>query len=113
MKYSMQKKGHVVVIELHDHLVGGPDASELKDTVTAELGRHERKFLIDLNGAKVVNSGGIGNLVAVLTSIRREGGELKLCSVSDRARRSFVVTGVWSIFDADYEDQAAALGSFA
>ena len=27
MKYSMQKKGHVVVIELHDHLVGGPDAS--------------------------------------------------------------------------------------
>jgi anti-anti-sigma factor len=47
-----------------------------------------------------VNSTGIGVVVSILSSIKTAGGSLKLCGVNDRARRAFVTTGVWQLFES-------------
>jgi len=111
MKYDLGKRGDAVVITLKSSLEGGPDTYQIKDDVKAELGKGERKFLLDMKGAGFVNSTGIGVIVAVLSSIREAEGALRVCSVSERARRAFVTTGVWQLFDV-YEDCEKALQGF-
>ena len=112
MKYSIDKENDIVVISVKSNLEGGPDTFQIKDDVTAKLGAGERKFILDMEKASFVNSTGIGVVIAVQSSISNAGGKLRVCSVSDRARRAFVVTGVWSLFDV-CGDKAEALAAFA
>ncbi len=112
MKFAIQKLDDVVLIELKAALEGGPDTFQLKDEVKARLGEGGRKFLLDMENAGFVNSTGIGVVVGIYSSIKHVEGELKICGVSDRARRAFVVTGVWSLFSV-YETRDEALKAFA
>ncbi len=112
MKFAMEKKNDVVVIELQAALEGGPDTFELKDEIKARLGEGSRKFLLDMQSAGFVNSTGIGVVVGVYSSIKQADGQLKISGVSDRARRAFVVTGVWSLFEV-HDTKKEALEAFA
>jgi anti-sigma B factor antagonist len=107
MKYSLDKTGDVVVIALKSSLEGGPDTFQIKDDVKARLAEGDGKFVLDMSDAKFVNSTGIGVVVSVLSSIKDNDGKLKVCGVSDRARRAFVTTGVWQLFEVhDTRDEA-------
>jgi anti-sigma B factor antagonist len=111
MKYSVEKQGNVVLIAIQSSLEGGPDTMQIRYEVKEHLAKEERRFLIDMSGAGFVNSTGIGVVVSIMSSIKTAGGALKLCGVSDRARRAFVTTGVWQLFDA-CASREEALGSF-
>lgn len=107
MKYQIDKENGVVVITLKSNLEGGPETMKLKDDAKAEVEKGERKFVLDMTNAGFVNSTGIGVVVGMFTSIKDAGGEMKVCGVTDRARRAFVVTGVWQLFDAcETKDEA-------
>ena len=109
MKFAIDKKQGVVVIELKASLEGGPDTFDLKDEVKARLSQGERKFVLDMTSAGFVNSTGIGVVVGIFSSIKQAEGTLNICGVSERARRAFVVTGVWSLFDVcENRDEALA-----
>jgi len=94
MKYTIEDGQDVRVVILESNLEGGWETFKLKDEITGRLGDGDRKFLIDMNNSNIVNSTGIGVLVALQTSIRNAEGELKLCRVSERAQRTFYVTGI-------------------
>jgi anti-anti-sigma factor len=98
MKFSLVKTGDVVVVELDGDVWGGWDSIQLKDSVAALLKAGDRKFLVDLERTGSVNSAGIGVLLAVQESIARAQGTLVLCSVSERARRTFAISEVWEQF---------------
>jgi len=112
MKYELEKQGDIVVISLKSSLEGGPDTYQIKDDVKAELDKETKKFVLNMKGAGFVNSTGIGVIVAVLSSIKESDGTLRVCGVSDRARRAFITTGVWQLFDV-MDDCKEALSSLS
>ncbi len=111
MKYTIEKKNDVVLIELKANLEGGPDTFEIKDEVKGQIAAGERKFVLDMEKVGFVSSTGIGVVVGIYSSIKKAEGELKVSGVSDRARRSFVVTGVWDLFSV-YDNRKEALAAF-
>jgi anti-sigma B factor antagonist len=111
MKFNIEKHNDIVVIQLKRSLEGGPDTFEIRDDIKAQLGLGERRFLLNMENAGFVNSTGIGVVVSVMSSIRSAGGFLKICEVSDRARRAFVTTGVWQLFDV-HKTQEEAIKAF-
>jgi anti-anti-sigma factor len=111
MKFGMEREGDVVVIALKASLEGGPDTFQIKDEVKSQLGKGERRFLLDMKDAGFVNSTGIGVVVSCLSSIKAAGGSLKVCGVSERARRAFVTTGVLQLFEV-YPSREDALRAF-
>jgi anti-sigma B factor antagonist len=111
VRYSVDKQDNVVVIGIESSLEGGPDTMQIRDDVKERLAGGEKSFLIDMSGAGFVNSTGIGVVVSIMSSIKTAGGTLKVCGVSDRARRAFVTTGVWQLFDA-YASREEAIGTF-
>jgi len=100
MKYDIEKKGDVILLSLKSNLEGGPDTFDLKDEVKSQLGHGNRRFILDMKNAGFVNSTGIGVVVSILSSIKTDGGMLKVAGVTDRVRRAFVTTGVWALFDS-------------
>ncbi len=112
MKFAIEKKNGVVAIELKASLEGGPDTFDLKDEVKARLSQGDRKFLLNMTHAGFVNSTGIGVVVGIFSSIKQAEGKLHICGVSERARRAFVVTGVWGLFDV-FDDCEEALKKLA
>jgi anti-sigma B factor antagonist len=107
MKYNISENDGIVLIDLRSSLEGGADTFRLKDEVKNRLGAGERRFILDMTNAGFVNSTGIGVVVAVLSSLKGADGTLQICGVSDRARRAFMVTGAWQLFDVSETRNAA------
>ena len=112
MKYAMKKIQDVIVVELEGDMWGGWDTIKLKDTIEEMVKHGEKKFVVDLSGTKMVNSAGIGILIAAQEIVRSGGGTYKLCSVSERTLRAMAISEITGEFDivADLNEALASLG---
>jgi anti-anti-sigma factor len=107
MKYTVHKIRDVLVVELDGEMWGGFDSLQLKETVTQLVEQGERRFIIDLKNTKIVNSAGIGTLIACKVIVREAGGSYHLCSVSDRTRTTMAISEISDQFEIfDDRDQA-------
>ena len=107
MKYTVHKMRDVLVIELNGEMWGGFDSLQLKETVTQLVEQGDRRFIIDLKSTKLVNSAGIGTLIACKEIVKAAGGSYYLCSVSDRTRTTMAISEISDQFEMlDDRDQA-------
>lgn len=104
-------EGNVAVITLKGKMMGGPDMQELHDHVKGLLNDGVKNIVADLSRVKWLNSSGLGALMGALTTIRNEGGDLKLAHASDKIQSLLMITKLMSIFDT-HEDVAGAVKSF-
>lgn len=111
MKVGRRDAGTVSVLGLTGRLVGEPDLRELDAHIAALLAEGRLDVLINLAGLAWVNSTGLGALVAAFDAVRRRGGRLKLCSVSDRVDDVLGGCGLYSVFEV-HRTEEAALASF-
>ena len=58
-----------------------------------------------------MDSTGVGELIANYTTVTRQGGQLKLLSLTQRIRDLLVITKLLTVFDS-YDNEAEALKSF-
>jgi anti-sigma B factor antagonist len=75
----------------------------------AEAGRLQ--VLINLSGLSYMDSSAIGVLVAGKTSLKKVGGDLKVCDPTKPVAKVFEVTRVGSFLEI-YPDEARGLASF-
>jgi anti-sigma B factor antagonist len=59
-----------------------------------------------------LDSAGLGVLVRAYTTVRREGGELKLLNLTARIQDLLTITKLISVFES-FDSEEAALKSFA
>jgi anti-sigma B factor antagonist len=112
VRFTTRSLGRILLVELKRPIVNEPDAPLLHERVKMLLEEGHRRFLVDMEKCRYATSAGIGIVVACRTSILAVGGVLKLCNVSHRARTSFVVAGVWGLFDV-YGSREEALAEFS
>ena len=60
---------------------------------------------------KNIDSSGIGELIANYTTIKREGGQLKLLNLTEKIQNLLVITKLLTVFDS-YDNESEALSSF-
>ncbi len=112
MKFDKQMKNDIVILRLNGDLTGGPDAGLFHDTIKQVIADGHKKVLVDMGKVIIVNSTGLGILIAALTSMKNAGGMLKLLNVSKRVESLLMVTKLNLIFDV-FEDENKAVESFA
>ena len=71
----------------------------------------KKKIILNLRDVSFMDSAGMGELVRSLTTVRTQGGDLKLLNVPKRVRDLLQITKLLSIFDVK-DDEAAAVASF-
>ena len=111
MKIKTRMLDDVAILDVSGKLLGGPPSSqELKDQVYQLLDKGIKKFVIDLENVKRMNSSGLGILISILTSIRNRDAELKLAAINETMEGIFVLTKLNSIFDTYKTSEGAAQG---
>jgi anti-sigma B factor antagonist len=111
MKYASEVVDGVRVIRVEGHWTGGHDDDALRDAFKGWVREGERLFVMDLGRVDLLNSVGLGALVAYYSTLARETGHIKLAGMSDRHRRAAYVARILDLFD-DHPHVDEALAAY-
>jgi anti-sigma B factor antagonist len=110
MQTNTRQIGDVVVVDISGRITLGEGNVILREMVR-ELGdKGNRKIVLNLGEVNYVDSSGIGELVKTHTSVRNQGGKLKLVNINKRLSDLLQMTRLSSVFDIE-SDEASAVGS--
>jgi len=99
MEFSVAEKNNCVVITLNGKIMGGPPSKKFHEQIKELIDQDKTKVIGDLSNVTFVNSSGLGVFIAALTSLRNAGGELMLCSASDKIESLFKISKLFTIFN--------------
>jgi anti-sigma B factor antagonist len=111
MKASTRQVDGITVVDLSGRITLGEGSVVLRDTVRDLLAKGDRKMLLNLGDVTYIDSSGIGELVSAFTTVRNQGGELKLLNLTKKVHDLLQITKLYTVFDVK-DDEAAAIGSF-
>ena len=112
MNISQRTVQGVCVLDIDGPITLGADGSEkLGDKVRSVLQTGEKQVLLNLSGVAYIDSAGLGELVNAFTTVKKQGGALKLVGVTKKLKDLLVITKLATVFDS-YETEAEALESY-
>jgi len=112
MKSSSRQIDGITVLDLSGRITLGEGSVILRDTIRDLIGRGQKKILLNLGDVSYIDSSGIGELVSAFTTVRNQGGELKLLNLTKKVHDLLQITKLYTVFDIK-DDEANAIKSFA
>ena len=111
MKASTRQVDGVTIVDLSGRITLGEGSVVLRDAVKDLLGKGQKKILLNLGDVSYIDSSGIGELVSAFTSVRNQGGELKLLHLTKKVHDLLQITKLYTVFDVK-DDEAGAIAAF-
>jgi anti-sigma B factor antagonist len=111
MKLTTREDKGIVILEPKGKIMGGPDATLLHDNLHELISQGKKKVVIDLAKVDWMNSTGLGILISGLTTMRNNGGELKLANVTEKIQSLLTITKLITVFET-FESVDQAVASF-
>ena len=112
MKTSTRQIDGVTVVDLSGRITLGEGSVILRDTVRDLIGKGEKKILLNLGDVTYIDSSGIGELVSAFTTVRNQGGELKLLNLTKKVHDLLQITKLYTVFDVK-DDEASAIAAYS
>ena len=111
MKSSTRQVNGVTIVDLSGRITLGEGSVMLRDLVRDLVTKGQRKILLNLGDITYIDSSGIGELVSAFTTVRNQGGELKLLNLTKKVRDLLQITKLYTVFDVK-DDETMAVSSF-
>lgn len=112
MQIQERQVGDVMILELAGRLTIGEGDELLRDKINSMLQQGHRKLLLNLGEVPYVDSAGLGQMVSTLSTVKRQGGSLKLLNLTKRIQDLLSITKLLTVFDS-YDSEQEALDSFS
>lgn len=112
MEIKEREIQNVVIFEFSGNLMGGPDASAIKQRIYNLIDEGKTRVIADLSQVNRMNSSGLGILISGLTTLRNNNGDLKLVGVTSNIESLLIITKLIKIFES-YKTVDEAVKSFA
>src|SRR6201984_3878689 len=112
MKASTRQVDGVTIVDLSGRITLGEGSVVLRDTIKDLLGKGQKKILLNLGDVNYIDSSGIGELVSAYTTVKNQGGELKLLNLTKKVHDLLQITKLYTVFDVK-DDETAAIKAFA
>jgi anti-sigma B factor antagonist len=101
----------VEVVQINGRIELGEGSAAVRDVVRDLLAKGRKKILLNLADVDYIDSAGLGTLVSAFTSVRNDGGELKLVFLTKKVQDLLQMTRLYTVFDI-FDDEEAAINSF-
>jgi anti-sigma B factor antagonist len=99
----------VSVLDLSGKIVLGEGDGQVRDRIKDLLADGQKKILLNLAEVNYIDSAGLGALISSYTTVKRQGGHLKLVNLTKRIQDLLAITKLITVFETyDNEDQAIA-----
>ena len=111
MKSITRQVNGITIVDLSGRITLGEGSVLLRDMVRDLVTKGQRKILLNLGDVTYIDSSGIGELVSAFTTVRNQGGELKLLNLTKKVNDLLQITKLYTVFDVK-DDEAAAIKAF-
>lgn len=115
MQVNLRHKGSITILDIEGNVIGA-DALALKDIINQQIqmgdsdegSGEELNIILNLERVQMMDSSGLGVLVASHTTIRRNEGNIVLLNLGGNIRSLIVMAKLMTIFDC-YDTEAEAI----
>ena len=111
MKVNTRQVDGITVLDLSGRITLGEGSVQLRDAVRDLLAKGSKLILLNLADVNYIDSSGIGELVSAYTTVRNQGGELKLLNLTKKVHDLLQITKLYTVFDIK-DDEASAIAAF-
>jgi anti-sigma B factor antagonist len=112
MKVNTRQVDGVTILDLSGRITLGEGSVQLRDSIRDLLAKGSKQILLNLADVNYIDSSGIGELVSAYTTVRNQGGELKLLNLTKKVHDLLQITKLYTVFDVK-DDEASAIASYA
>jgi anti-sigma B factor antagonist len=110
MQTNLRQVGEVAVLDIVGRITLGEGNVMLREIVRDLTEKGSKKIVLNLGEVQYVDSSGMGELVKAHTTVRNQGGQLKLVNLNPRISNLLQLTRLVAVFDIA-PDEASAVGS--
>src|SRR5438445_251618 len=111
MQTAIRQLGDAAVLDISGRITLGEGNVILRDIVRDLADKGHKKIVLNLGEVQYIDSSGVGELVKAHTTIKNQGGELKLTNLNKRVHDLLHMTRLSAVFDIQ-KDEASAIKSF-
>jgi anti-sigma B factor antagonist len=112
VKITTRQVDGVTVLDLSGRITLGEGSVQLRDAVRDLLSKGQKLILLNLGNITYIDSSGIGELVSAFTTVKNQGGELKLLNLTRKVHDLLQITKLYTVFDVR-DDEAGAVKAFS
>ena len=111
MKIKTRQVDGITIMDCSGRITLGEGSVQLRDAVRDLLSKGSKQILLNLGDVTYIDSSGIGELVSAFTTVRNQGGDLKLLNLTKKVHDLLQITKLYTVFDVK-EDETAAVKAF-
>ena len=112
MQIDQRAVGDVMVLDLKGRVTMGEGDELLKDKVNSLVNQGHKKIVLNLAEVPYIDSAGLGEIVRTYTTVSRQGGSLKLLSLTKRITDLLSITKLLTVFET-FDSENDAVRSFS
>jgi anti-sigma B factor antagonist len=102
----------IAVLWLEGRIVLGEETSALREKVKSLIGSGKKKLILNMSNVTLIDSSGLGALVAAYSAAKSAGASLRLCNLGSKFSELLHITKLLTIFEVS-NTEADAIESFS
>ena len=111
LEIQEREREGIVILDLKGRITSGPEAGAFRDAAAAVASRPNPNLILNMANVDYVDSTGLGAMVMAATTVKRNGGKVKLLNMNKRNIELLVMTKLATIFEI-FNDEQDAINSF-
>jgi anti-sigma B factor antagonist len=108
MKFTTRQVDGVTILDLSGRITLGEGSVTVRDAVKDAVAKGSKSILLNLKNVDYIDSSGLGELVAAFTTVKNQGGELKLLHLTSKVHDLLQITKLYTVFEVK-DDEASAI----
>jgi anti-sigma B factor antagonist len=111
LEITQREREGVVILDIKGRLKAGDATTRFRDKIEELSFAGTRNLVANLEGVDYIDSTGLGALVMCATSLRKNGGSMKLLNLNRRNIELLVMTKLATVFEI-FADEQDAVNSY-
>lgn len=112
LKINNRDVGGVTVMDLNGRLTLGDASAQLREALRGLMKEGKSKIVLNLGEVTYIDSSGLGELVSGFSTVKKQGGQLKLANLTQKVNDLLTITKLYTVFEI-HNDEKTAVGSFS
>jgi anti-sigma B factor antagonist len=111
LEMNQREDDGVTIVDLRGRLVQGPEVAALRERFNELEKAQVKSVILNFKQIDLIDSTGLGMLVAVHSQMEKAGGAVRLLGLSKRGAELMVLTKLSTVFQI-FDEEQAAINSF-